>query len=387
MNAVAILITGAIAFYVLAAVILFYGASRQHHARHSPQPLISVLIAARNEEKNLAGCLESLLRSTYPGDKFEIVVIDDRSTDKTRELAENFGRQYRQVRVVSISQRLENMSGKASALCQGMEHAAGEIILMTDADCRVPPSWMAQMVSYFTPEIGLVGGFTLLSHSNHMDTLFTKVQTLDWLYLLGVGAGAAGLGKPLSIIGNNFAFRREAYEAVGGYKKLGFSIIEDFALMRAIDEQTKWRVILPLDPQTTIASEPAKNWRGFYEQRQRWAAGGKETGWPAKLIMAIAFLGHLSCLAAGLVSWKFVVLCWLILSGADFLLLWQSAQRLGRKEVLAVFPLFEIYYFLYAFLFAPTALLPITVRWKGINYRWNVRGKIKHVEETSLPSI
>jgi glycosyltransferase involved in cell wall biosynthesis len=139
MTVVAIIIVGAIAFYVSASLILAYGVLRQRHSRHSDQPMVSVLIAARNEEKNLAACLESLLRSNYPTAKFEILVIDDRSTDGTRELAENFARQCQQVRVVPVRQRLENMSGKASALCQGMEHAYGEIVLMTDADCRVPP--------------------------------------------------------------------------------------------------------------------------------------------------------------------------------------------------------------------------------------------------------
>jgi cellulose synthase/poly-beta-1,6-N-acetylglucosamine synthase-like glycosyltransferase len=385
MNVLFFLIAAIISLYLLSSVILFCGTLRRHYNRVAAQPPVTILIAARNEEQRLPACLNSLLRSEYPSDKFEILIIDDRSTDRTRELAENFARQHPQVRVLTIRQRLENLSGKASALCQGLAHAGGEIILMTDADCRVPPSWVSQMAGYFTPEVGLVGGFTFLSPRGKKSSLFAKIQTLDWMYLLTVGAGAAGLGKPLSIIGNNFAFRRAAYEAVGGYQKIGFSIIEDFALMRAIDEQTSWRVIFPLDPLTTILSEPAKNWREFYEQRQRWAAGGKETGRPAKLVMAIAFLGHWSCIAAGWVSFQFALICWLILSSADFLLLWQSARRLSRKEVLSVFPLFEIYFLLYSLLFAPTVLLPTSVRWKGLHYRWNVRGKIKHVEETSLP--
>jgi cellulose synthase/poly-beta-1,6-N-acetylglucosamine synthase-like glycosyltransferase len=262
-----------------------------------------------------------------------------------------------------------------------MAHATGEIILMTDADCQVPPSWIPQMVSYFAQEVGLVGGFTILTQRNKKSSLFAKIQTLDWMYLLTAGAGAAGLGKPVSIIGNNFAFRRAAYEAVGGYEALGFSIIEDFALMRAIHERTNWQVLFPLDPEIAITSEPAMNWHEFYEQRQRWAAGGKEVGLWAKGLMLMAFLSHLACLAAIFVSLKLAVSCLLILSAADFLLLWPSARRLGHHTLLPVCPLFEIYYFLYSFLFAPTVLLPATVNWKGMRYRWNSRGKIKRVEE------
>jgi cellulose synthase/poly-beta-1,6-N-acetylglucosamine synthase-like glycosyltransferase len=387
MSALALIIVAAIALYIIASLALFCGIVRQNYARTTHQPLVSVLIAARNEEERLPVCLESLLNSSYPAGKFEIIVIDDRSTDNTRLIAENFSRQNSHIRVIPIHQRLENLSGKASALCQGMQHARGEIILMTDADCRVPPNWMAQMASYFTPGVGLVGGFTLLSDGDKKASLFTNIQTLDWIYLLTIGAGAAGLGKPVSIIGNNFAFRRAAYEAVGGYQKIGFSIIEDFALMRAIDERTDWQIVFPLDPQLVIASEPAKTWREFYEQRQRWAAGGKEAGWLAKALMLAAFLGHLACFVAAFISITLAASYFFILAGADFLLLWQSTRRLAPRtagELLRIFPLFEIYYFLYSFFFAPTVLLPATVRWKGVQYHWNYRGKIKRVKETTL---
>ncbi|MGH7596907.1 MAG: glycosyltransferase [bacterium] len=381
MNILAIIILLITLLYVISSLRLLYGIFRQRPMRVSQQPFVSVLIAARNEEKRLPHCLDSLLRSQYPADKFEIIVIDDRSIDQTRHIAASFSRQHPQVRVIPISRRLENMSGKASALCQGIIHARGEIILMTDADCQVPSSWIPQMASYFVPAVGLVGGFTLLSSHDRKTSLFAKIQTLDWMYLLTVGAGAAGLGKPVSIIGNNFAFRRAAYDAVGGYEKLGFSIIEDFALMRAIHEQTHWQIIFPLDPQIAITSEPATSWREFYEQRQRWAAGGKDVGLLAKWLMIIAFLGHLVCLAASFISAKLAIICFAVLAGVDFLLIWQSARKLGRRDLLAIFPLFEIYYFLYSFFFAPTVLLPATVRWKGVHYRWNLRGKIKQVTD------
>ncbi|MGH7451756.1 MAG: glycosyltransferase [bacterium] len=372
-----------ILLYVISSLILLYGIFRRCPARVSPQPSVSVLIAARNEENRLPHCLDSLLRSQYPAEKFEILVIDDRSTDNTRQIAERFAHQHSQVRVIPINRRLENMCGKASALCQGLIHARGEIILMTDADCQVPPSWIPQMASHFAPNVGLVGGFTLLSSREKTNAIFAEIQTLDWMYLLTVGAGAAGLRKPVSIIGNNFAFRRAAYDAVGGYEKLGFSIIEDFALMRAIHEQTHWQIIFPLDPQIAITSEPATSWREFYEQRQRWAAGGKEVGLLAKWLMVMAFLGHLVCLVAFFISAKLAIICFVVLAGVDFLLIWQSARKLGRRDLLAIFPLFEIYYFLYSFFFAPTVLLPATVRWKGVHYRWNWRGKIKREEETA----
>ena len=252
---------------------------------------------------------------------------------------------------------------------------------MTDADCAPPATWISQMVSYFTAEVGMVGGFTLLASPRQNNSLFAKIQTLDWIYLLTVGAGAAALGKPLSIIGNNFAFRRAAYDAVGGYEKIGFSIIEDFALLRAINKQTNWQIIFPVDAHTTMLSKPARNWREFYEQRQRWAAGGKEAGLLAGIVMLIAFLGHLASLVAWFISPPGALVSLLAILSSDFLLLRNTTAQLERKDLLKFFPWFETYYFFYSFLFAPTVLLPATVRWKGVQYRWNARGKIKRVEE------
>jgi len=382
MNAITLIIAGITALYALSSLLIFYGALRQRPQRISHQPFVSVLIAARNEEQRLPRCLHSLVRANYPSEKFEVIIIDDRSRDGTRQIAENFARHHSQVKIVSIQHRLKNLSGKANALCQGLARAGGEIILMTDADCQAPANWIAQMVSYFTPEMGLVGGFTLLTQAGKKNSILAKIQTLDWLYLLTIASGAAGLGKPVSIIGNNFAFRRAAYDAIGGYEKIGVSIIEDFALMRAIHKQTHWRIVFPFDPQLAMASAPTTSWREFFDQRQRWAAGGKEVGWLAKGLMAIAFFGHWACFMALFISPKLAMSCFLVAVGVDFLLLWKSARRLERQDLLAIFPLFEIYYFLYGFFFAPTVLLPVTVRWKDRQYRWNFRGKINRVEES-----
>ncbi len=392
-----LLATLALAIFVLyvgTSLLLWYGTYRSPEKKAQQQftnsPTVSILLAARNEERRLPACLTSLLQLDYPHDKLEIIVVNDRSTDRTKQIAEEFARRDKRMHALSLAQRLPGMSGKASALCQGMQHARGEIILMTDADCIVPPHWVRAMLAYFTAEVGLVGGFTLLSPSpalrelvpaSHRDHLFAKIQTLDWMYLLTVGAGAAGLGKPVSILGNNFGFRRAAYEQVGGYEKLGFSIIEDFALMRKIANETQWRVRLPLAQETTIFSFPTQTWREYLEQRRRWAAGGKEVGVFAKLLMLVAFCAHLVVVLTAFFSPQIALLGLLATLLVDALLLWRCANALAHKSLLKYFPLFEIYFLLYSLTLAATVLFPATVHWKGVRYRWNMWGRIKGVEE------
>lgn len=387
MTGLEIILLGVFTLYALTSLLLLLGTRRRPPSNPSriADHTVSVLVAARNEEKYLPACLDALTRSDFPQEKFEILVIDDRSTDGTLPIAEAFAQRHNNVRVVPLTHRLPGMSGKASALCQGLAHATGDLILITDADCIVPPSWLSALTQHFTPETGLVGGFTLLTplrgQSPSPDTLFAKIQTLDWMYLLTAGAGAAGWGKPVSILGNNFGFRRAAYDHVGGYQNIGFTIVEDFALMQKIVRDTEWRVRFPLDPGAAIYSFPPATWRDFFQQRQRWAAGGKEMGWLAKYLMAIAFCALIAIVLASFISWK------LLLAGLagkllmDLLLLWRCAAALRCKFLLRYFLFFEFYFFIYSFMFAPTILLPATVHWKGVRYRWNMRGKIKSVED------
>jgi cellulose synthase/poly-beta-1,6-N-acetylglucosamine synthase-like glycosyltransferase len=380
--------------HALTALALWHGAYLSLPKKSSPPasnfPTVSLLLAARNEEQRLPACLASLSSSDYPHDRLQILVVNDRSSDRTQQIAEAFAQRDDRIHVLALTQRLPGMSGKASALCQGMKHACGEIILLTDADCIVPRHWVRAMVAHFTPEAGLVGGFTLLSPSpalrsvappSHRDTLFAKIQTLDWMYLLAVGAGAAGLGKPVSILGNNFGFRREAYEQIGGYEKLGFSIIEDFALMRKIAEKTPWRVRFALDAATAIFSFPSPTWREYIDQRRRWAAGGKEVGTFAKFLMLIAFLARLGLLLAAFFSPLVALFGLAAILLVDALLLWRCAAVLQYQSLLKYFPLFEIYFLIYSLVLAMTVIFPATVAWKGRRYRWNMWGRITSVEE------
>jgi cellulose synthase/poly-beta-1,6-N-acetylglucosamine synthase-like glycosyltransferase len=353
------------------------------------QPFISILIAARNEEKYLPTCLDSLLQSDYASDRFEIIVIDDGSTDGTLRLMELYAQRYSQVRALSVPEGPPGISGKANALAHGAAHARGDFFLFTDADCLLPPSWMRGMIAHFLPATGLVGGFTLLHPpkwaqrflTQYRDTLFAKLQSLDWLYLLMVGAGAAGLGKPVSIIGNNFGVRREAYEQVGGHARLGFSIVEDFALMRKIARTAGWQVHFPMEQKTAIFSYPAQNWGEFWEQRRRWAAGGREFGGFAKYLMLLALCCHLAIFFTAFTSLKLFAMGLLGMLLMELCLLARGAAALRCQDLLKHFLPFRLGFLVYNLFLAPIFAFPTSVRWKGRSYRWDMRRRLRAIEE------
>ncbi len=280
--------------YILQTLVIYVGTHRVQSAGTPGQPTVAVLVALRDEEATVAECLQSLLELDYPRTHLQIFLINDRSRDRTPAIIEEFARKSPIIRVLHIRHTIPGMSGKANAISQALDQCDSELILVTDGDCRVPGSWVKAHVSCYTERVGLVGGFTLLDKKDDNTRIFGKIQSLDWAYLLSVGSGAIGFGLPLSVLGNNFSFRREAYEQVGGYRNMGFTIIEDFALMKALVRQTKWQVLYPISEDMLVYSHPMPNLRRFANQRKRWSAGGKEVGWYGKLLMLIAVLVHLA---------------------------------------------------------------------------------------------
>ncbi|MDW8465020.1 MAG: glycosyltransferase [Chloroherpetonaceae bacterium] len=231
---------GAIGIYTLETIVMIAALHKKFPTRQfSTLPRISVVVAARNEEKNIAACLQSLVALDYPKEQLEIIVADDRSQDRTADIIKQYAAQYPFVKYLLVEESA--IKGKGNAIHQAAVQATGEFILMTDADCVVKPTWAKDTLKYFTDETGLVCGITLPSASR----AFERIQALNWCYLLATGSAVAAIGFPIGGIGNNFSFRRSTYFEVGGYEKVRFSVTEDFALFQAI-KKTKWKIACPV---------------------------------------------------------------------------------------------------------------------------------------------
>ena len=329
--------------------------------QNSINPSVSVIIAARNEEANLQECLETVSNQTYPDSLYEIIVINDGSTDGTEAICNDFIKRYPNIKIIQVKDDTI-IRGKANALAQGIEASTREIILITDADCTVPKTWVEQTAHRYGSEVGLIGGFTLQKAT----TPFQGMQSLDWTFILGMAAATAGLGHPLGSIGNNLSFRRAAYNEVGGYRKLKFSVTEDYTVVQAIVGSNKWKYLYPIDLKHLVESKSCPNFRSIISQKHRWGKGGLDMKPAGLAIMVIGFLMHLS---------PFVMLFWGgVLQGAtalmvkfiaDYVFLYQILHRLDRKEDLRWFYWFEIYFIIYVLLLPFLVFFGGKVKWKG----------------------
>ena len=352
--------------YFLISVVLVIGAKKIFPQLKEPElPSVSVIVAARNEEKNIIPCLESLNNLIYQANKLEIIIVDDASNDKTFSIINDFIKDKTGFKAICLNEETSSkLKGKVRAMAEGIKVSRGEIILTTDADCIVNPLWAKTIASYYQEDVGLVNGYT----SQSVNGAFSGMQAIDFVYLLFVAAGTINLGKPVSCIGNNMSFRKKAYEETGGFEKLPFSVTEDFLLLNSINKLKKYKLIYPLNKDSLVISNPNTSIKELFNQKKRWAVGGLQTPPSGFLLMLWAFITNLFILLTPF----FFSAVWLYLAffkiAIDFFVLMPIHQKLGLQKNLKYFPVFQIYYMIYVLVLPFAVLLNKKVKWKDRVY-------------------
>ena len=324
---------------------------------------VTVIVAARNEENNIVNCVESIFQSNYPKEYFEVIVIDDQSTDNTFEILKKLFDKYNNLKILK-SPNNTVILGKSNAIDYGIKNASGDLILMTDADCVVNKHWIQSVVNNFDENVGLVAGITL----QNTNSIFSGMQSLDWAFLLGIGAAGISLKNPFSVIGNNFSIRKKVYFEIGGYENLKFSVTEDFMLFKAVEEKTNWEIKFPVSSDTLVISKPCNNFKELIKQKKRWATGGLDMKLSGFSIMLAGFLMHLFFIFA---LFNFSIFNLLIMSSKiilDFIFLFVVLFKLNKINLLKYFIFFEIYYTIYVLILPFIVFLTGRLEWKGRKY-------------------
>ncbi len=326
---------------------------------------ISILVAARNEEENIGKCLESLASLDYPADNFEVLIGDDGSDDRTAEIANTFAAGRYHFKYYRIENSISNIRGKQNVLAQLAKKASGELILVTDADVIVSPSWAARLVAETGEGTVLASGVTLVGGKG----FFARMQSLDWLLGFALNKAHDRFGSPITAAGNNMAFDKGEYEKAGGYENLGFSIAEDYLLFRAIGgiRGEKFRQLF--DAESLNLTAPAKTFREWIMQRRRWFAGAK--GLPARNVIPMIFNAMIvPFILSGFVfaGPRETAIALAVKAGADFLFLSVAAFGLRKRNLLIWFPAFELFYLFSVLIFPFLKFSLAGIRWKGRMY-------------------
>ena len=351
--------------YFIQSVLFIIGV-RKYFPRLKKEelPTATIIVAARNEENNILRCLKSLDNLVYPDDKLEVILVDDRSTDNTGKIIDDFISGKEKFKKIITAEEIGHLKGKTNAIANAINIAKGEVILTTDADCEVHPLWAVTTASYYQKDVGAVNGFTTQIANNG----FSGMQSIDFIYLLIVASGTINLGYPISCIGNNMSYRKDAYREVGGYESLPFSVTEDSNLLKAINNSDKYKIIFPLNENALITSLPCDSMKSLYRQKKRWGVGGISVPFSGYLVMAWGFLTNLGMLLTPF----FFSPVWLYLAifklATDFFVLYPVHKKLGIQKNLKYFISFEIYYTLYVIALPFSLMFSRKVIWKGREY-------------------
>ena len=326
---------------------------------------ISVVICARNEAKNLQKNLPHILHQTYP--EFEVIVVNDASTDKTAEVLEIFAKVYGNLRIINTLGLSRDMAGKKFALTKGIEAAKNEHLLFTDADCcPTSQDWIAGMVKNITKKRQIILGFGpyiarrgFLNKIIQYETLMTALQYLS----------LALVGKPYMGVGRNLAYHKSLFFKANGFQKHKKTLSGDDDLF--INEvATPHNTLINISPNTFCYSEPPLEWRAWFAQKRRHLSTGKYYSLAHKIILGTISASHFLFYGTLIVVMITKLVNFTIISLFIFRLISQFVvfKRVLNKlktpltiwQVLMIDALFIFYYGI----FAPSIFSKAQVSWK-----------------------
>lgn len=363
-----LLLTTLTAICIVYAAIAYY-LSRGIHSRYPTRtdtPTVTVVIPARNEAGTIGTLLESLAAADYPPDKLEIILVNDLSEDNTRDVALSFRSRFAcRFDVYDVEDEPDGkLTAKTRPLAQGLDRATGEVILMTDADCVIPRGWIRSMTKYFAPGVGMVCGTTLPSSGGRGDKLLTKLETLDWLFLLGSSAGLSGNGEPQALIGNNYSVRRETYQEIGTFRALPFTDIDDLVLLQAVKNSRHWSVVCPADAGVLIQTKPLESIGELTRQRRRWMKGSPHVPWPGSFVIAFGILTHITWPFWPLLAGLWAILPISIFFLGDGFVLRRMIRQFRQTRLGWLVPVYPVFAFVYGLGMIALLLVTRKVRWK-----------------------
>ncbi|MBW7888612.1 MAG: glycosyltransferase [Bacteroidetes bacterium] len=249
----------------------------------------SVIIAARNEEEHIGSCLHSLVTQNYPKELFEIIVANDRSTDRTAEIISEFCAEFSNVRTITITGLRPGYFPKKNALTSAIEIARNEILAFTDADCIASPNWLKTLSSYYAEEVGVVTG-RCINDTSKISSLFGKLfYTYENLKVSLSTAAAIGMQSAYTGKGGNFSYRKIVYNEVGGFSAINRSVSgDDDLFIQLIQQKTDWKIQYMKEEGSETVTNPPLKLKNFIKQRRRHISASKYYALKFKIVFGIS---------------------------------------------------------------------------------------------------
>ncbi|MGZ3835549.1 MAG: glycosyltransferase, partial [Mucilaginibacter sp.] len=244
--------------------------------------------------------IDDILAQNYPQHLTEIIIVDDHSTDRTAGIISSYA--DRGVKLLQLKEDRPLNSYKKKAIAKAIGLSTGNLMVATDADCRMGPAWLSSVVGFFeTGDLVMISSPVAYFEEK---SLFEYMQTLEFAYLIGIGAAFIGNGKASTCNGANLAYRKDIFYEVGGFTGIDdLASGDDELLLQKVAERYPHRIGFLKSREAIVYTHAKHTLNEFLQQRRRWAS--KSTKYKDKKIVALAvgiWLFNVSLLVNGVLG-------------------------------------------------------------------------------------
>lgn len=312
---------------------------------------VSILIAARNEEGKIEKTIQDILSQDYPKELFELIIVDDHSTDRTSDIVKSFADSG--VKLIKLNETKILNSYKKKAITEAINISRGELIITTDADCRMSSSWLRTIAAYYE-----AGGYNFISSPvTYFEEKndFEEIQTLEFLFLIGLGAAGIGNKMPATCNGANLAYRKDVFKKLNGFQGIDeLASGDDELFLHKVASAYPGTIGFCKSRDAIVYTHAKQTLKDFIQQRKRWASKSTKYKNKGVIVLGIAvWLFNLSFLvnfAAGFSNsafWLIAFVAMVFKELVEFIFLYSLCTFVGRKKLMYYIPISTILHMFY----------------------------------------
>lgn len=352
-------------------VIGFNAIKNVENKNSKPKNTFSIIVPFRNEANNLPILLHSFSKIEYPKILFEIILVNDDSSDNFKSVIKAFRTEFPTFDLTLIDNKNLTNSPKKDALTAAIKFAKFNWVVTTDADCSVPKNWLKLFNQTIENKNALfIAAPVKFKYEN---TFLHHFQNLNFISLLGSTIGSFGIKKPIMCNGANLCYNKSTFLELNGFE--GNNAIasgDDIFLLEKIAQKYPQKISYLKANEAIVETSSEKNWKLFFNQQLRWAS--KTTAyknWFSKFIGLVVFIENLLAFILGVFAflisnfWKYLAVVLIAKIVLDFILIFKTAKFLKSKE--------SIKYYIFISLIYPFFIICITITAFFKNYRWKDR--------------
>jgi len=325
---------------------------------------VSVIICAKNEAENLSNNLPYILSQNYP--EFEIVLINDGSSDNTLELMQRFEKEHENVKIVNV--KAVEIGNKKLALTQGIKVAAYNTLLFTDADCKpLSNNWIGKMCSGLNTEKHLSLGYSpykkikgsLLNKLIRFETFMTALQYMSY----------AAIGKPYMAVGRNLAYHKDLFFEANGFENhMHLKSGDDDLFVNQVGNKNN--TYLQIHPNSFVESLPKTNLQDWILQKRRHVSTASFYKLEHQVMLALFYISHIIfCFSTIFLIgfsylWNIVLTTVLLKFVIQYVVIYKPAKTLRENDLLLLLPFLEILLIIFQFYIFILNLISKPQHWK-----------------------